>query len=291
MARHHDGADPALDEKLDALYAVPLEDFVSERTRLAGELRASGDGAAAGTLAKAPKPTLSAWAVNQLARHERASMGKLAEASARVRKTQLGMIAHGGREQFAAAQAAQREELRRLRDAAERILGEAGHAAAPALLERVSRNLRAMVTSDEIAEEIEAGRLARDLSAEAFVDLAALASGAPPPARKHEAPSKRPHDAARARAEARAEERRQAHERAAREKEVTRLRRDAEHAVERARRAVEAAERAHREAREADEEVRRARVEAEEARGRLAQAERSRDLHGDPRRVPKPPRE
>jgi hypothetical protein len=278
VAKHKTDSDTEVDRATAALYAAPLESFVAERARLAGELRAGGNAASAAALVKAPKPTLSAWAVNQLARHEGASMRRLAEASARVRKTQLGMIAHGGREDFAAAQAAQRKELHHLRDAAERILGEAGHAATPALLERVSRNLRAMVTSDEIAEEIEAGRLARDLAAEeAFVDLAALASGAPPLPRRPAARPEHPRDGARARAEARAEERRQARERATRDKEVVRLRRQADQAAARAARATEAAARAERAARDADEEARRARLEAEEARGRLAQAERARD--------------
>jgi len=50
------------------LYAVPLEDFVAERKRVARELREAGDKERAAELAKLPKPTPPAWALNALAR-------------------------------------------------------------------------------------------------------------------------------------------------------------------------------------------------------------------------------
>ncbi|MCW3062993.1 MAG: hypothetical protein JWN32_165, partial [Solirubrobacterales bacterium] len=53
---------------VDQLYAVPLEEFVPERTRLAKELRAQGEETAAAELAKLPKPTAAAWALNHVAR-------------------------------------------------------------------------------------------------------------------------------------------------------------------------------------------------------------------------------
>ncbi|MEO8179892.1 MAG: hypothetical protein ABI895_13750, partial [Deltaproteobacteria bacterium] len=49
-----------------ALYQSSQEVFVSERKRLAAELKASGDKAGAASLGKLGRPTLSAWAVNQL---------------------------------------------------------------------------------------------------------------------------------------------------------------------------------------------------------------------------------
>jgi hypothetical protein len=55
-------------DPVQRLYAVPLEDFVTERKQVARELRAAGEKARAAELAKLPKPTPPAWALNALAR-------------------------------------------------------------------------------------------------------------------------------------------------------------------------------------------------------------------------------
>src|SRR4051812_37730854 len=117
---------------LDALYGVPLEAFVAERKRLAAALKAAGDKAGAAEVANAGKPTVSAWAVNQLARREREAVARLAQASRRVREAQLALVAgRGGRDAFAAASAAHREALNELRRAAERTLIDGGHGTTP----------------------------------------------------------------------------------------------------------------------------------------------------------------
>jgi len=55
---------------LERLYAVPLEEFLALRKQLAGELRSSGDIAASRAIAAAPKPTRTAWALNQVSRRQ-----------------------------------------------------------------------------------------------------------------------------------------------------------------------------------------------------------------------------
>jgi len=55
-------------DPVQRLYAVPLEDFVAERKQVAKELRAAGEKDRAAELAKLPKPTPPAWALNALAR-------------------------------------------------------------------------------------------------------------------------------------------------------------------------------------------------------------------------------
>src|SRR4051812_28617732 len=59
-----------VDDRADALFAVPLEDFVAERTALARALRAEGDRPAATAVGKLRKPTPAAWALNRLARSD-----------------------------------------------------------------------------------------------------------------------------------------------------------------------------------------------------------------------------
>jgi hypothetical protein len=249
------------DAALDALYAAPLESFVAERKRLAGELKAGGDPAAASVVGKAAKPTLSAWAVNQLVRREGSLMERMGEASARVREAQVG----GTRETFAAATAEQRQAMQALRAAAAEILRAAGHPPTPAVLERITRNLRALAADPEGAR----GRLTGDLADEGFGfgDLApALAAAAAAGGAK----------AARAPAAekaARAEAQRQARERAEQAREIAKLRRDLEGAQARATDAAAEATRARRAADKAAEESRRADATVEQARRALAEAE------------------
>jgi hypothetical protein len=69
----------------DRLFAVPLEDFVAERKRIAKELRDGGDREAAAEVAKLPKPTPPAWALNQLAREEPAAIGAWLDAAEELR--------------------------------------------------------------------------------------------------------------------------------------------------------------------------------------------------------------
>jgi hypothetical protein len=246
------------DQLNDALYAAPLESFIAERTRLVAELRKAGDKAGAARLAKAVKPTVSAWAVNQLARHEREVMQRLVDAGARMRDAQMS---GADREAFAAAAAAQREALGQLREAAERILTEGGHGAAPAVLERVARNLRASGASEELAHQIQAGCLVADLDAETFDGFAALAGAAPP------APHPpRPRATEPAPAHAKAEQQRRDRERADRERELARARRAVEETTIRASRTREAAVRARRAAEEAEAEADAAETAAADAR-------------------------
>jgi hypothetical protein len=270
----------------DALYAAPLEAFVAERARLVAELRRAGDRAGAAAVAKAGKPTVSAWVINQLARREGDAVRRLAEASARLRGAQLAGPdpAGGGREAFAAASAAHRAAMADVRRAAEHILVEGGHGATPATLERITRNLRAMVTSDEMARQIQAGRLVADLSGESFGDLSTLASSLPASAPRPRptpvpvapaGPAGPPSDArARANVAARAAEeaRQQARLRHEQQTEVTRLARLWDVAAGQLARARAIAERTRRADEEAQAELRRAEADAEQARVRLATA-------------------
>src|SRR5918996_3616110 len=70
---------------VDRLFAVPLEDFVAERKQVAKELREAGERDAAAEVAKLPKPTPPAWALNQLAREEPEAVGAWLDAAEELR--------------------------------------------------------------------------------------------------------------------------------------------------------------------------------------------------------------
>jgi hypothetical protein len=172
-----------LDAEQEALFAAPREAFVTERTRIARELKKAGRAQEAAEIAKVPKPTLAAWVVNQLARQRRPLVKQLGLAGQRLREVQLGMMSGHGRDgegdaraAFARATAAQREALSNLRAAAQELLTEAGSGAPVHLLEAVLRTLRSGAASDIAQATIEQGRLLREIDAQ---DLGALAAAIP----------------------------------------------------------------------------------------------------------------
>lgn len=123
------------DEAVAALYQAPLDKFVEERKRLAAQLKVGGDKPGAARLAKLARPTVAAWAVNQLYWQARETFAELLAASERLRA--------GDR----AAAAGRRDAMAKLRSRAVVILGDAGHATPEATLRRVSNNLSAIAAA------------------------------------------------------------------------------------------------------------------------------------------------
>jgi len=123
------------DDAALSLFQVPLDQFITERKRLAGELKAAGDKDGAARLAKLARPPTSAWAVNQLWWHARAAFEALFEIARRLRDGKLE------------AAAAHREALARLRVQAMNILTDAGHGATEATLRRVTLTLSALAAA------------------------------------------------------------------------------------------------------------------------------------------------
>lgn len=78
-------AEPDREAAIDRLHAAALEEFVRERTRLARELRSGGDRATAAEIARWPKPSPAAWALNHVAREETETIGEWIEAASALR--------------------------------------------------------------------------------------------------------------------------------------------------------------------------------------------------------------
>ena len=159
-----------LDEATDHLYSVDLEAFVPERTRVARELRDAGDRSAAEQVAKLKKPTVAAWALNQLARQRRRDVDLLLDAGHRLRQAQEGVVSGADREVFEKAQKTQRDALRRLTQQASQLLGGASSQA----LSQISGTLRAAAVSEEGRELLARGRFTTPLEPEGFDVLGAL---------------------------------------------------------------------------------------------------------------------
>lgn len=226
-----------LDEATDELYGADLDAFVAERTRLARELKESGDGEAAAGLAKLKKPTVAAWALNQLARRERRDVDLLLDAGHRLRQAQEGVVGGADRESFEQAQKTQRDALRRLAQQASQLLG----GASSQMLAQINETLRAAAVSEEGRELLARGRFVAPLEPEGFDVFGALPKPAAGSPRKPARPTRSNHDLKQARARVRELERavREAERTAAKLKEAWEK---GETAAESARAALEAAQ-------------------------------------------------
>jgi hypothetical protein len=146
------------------LYGLPLERFIPERNALAKELRAEGCRDDAARVAAMRKPSLAAWAVNQLVRTQRRAVKALFDAGDALARSQSDLLAGRG-EARALREAGQRERasVTKLVEAASGLLTSEGHELSPSILERVSETLHAAALDEHARARIEDGCLHREL--------------------------------------------------------------------------------------------------------------------------------
>jgi hypothetical protein len=173
-ARQPDPVDQAAAE----LYALPPEEFVKARNARARELKAEGKRDEADAVAKLRKPTLAAWAVNQLARERELDVRRLLKAGERLQ---------GGDSDEADFAEARQEEtalLRRLRSGARELLEAAGHKPSDSILETVTSMLRSAAVDEEGRKRLAEGRVTQELEPGGFELFSALLESARPAPRR-----------------------------------------------------------------------------------------------------------
>jgi hypothetical protein len=156
-----------VDAAADLLYGVPLDEFTGARNAAAKELRDRGRGADADEVKALAKPTVAAWAVNQLSRRRHADLDEFLDAAAAARDAQLG-----GSDDPRDAIARQRRALESLVAAAR---DELGGDASETVAARIRQTLEAAAVDDEAAEAVRQGRLVKELEPAGFGTLAAHA--------------------------------------------------------------------------------------------------------------------
>ena len=173
----------------DELFGLPPEEFVAARDELARRLKREGDAEAARRVKALRRPSLSAWAVNQLARGQGTGLGPLLTAGERLRAAHQAALAGEGAEELRAAAKAEREAVAGLVEDALELLREAGHAATDATRDRVAATLHAAAASQEAADLVRDGRLTSDLDPSGFgtVPEGAFEAPAEAPARRRTA--------------------------------------------------------------------------------------------------------
>ena len=79
---------PKLDGDVDALFRLPVPEFVGARKTLSARLKKDGRAADADRVKLLPKPSISAWAVNQLYWQHREAFDRLIATGQRFHKAQ-----------------------------------------------------------------------------------------------------------------------------------------------------------------------------------------------------------
>lgn len=154
-------------DDLDALFKVPLAAFTSARNALAAQLKRAGRKAEASEVKSLPKPSASAWVVNQLYWRHRESFDRLIETGAQLRRKHAAPL-------IGDAVNARRETLAELTRIAAEILRDGRHNATRDLLRRVTSTLEALSSYGSLAGAPVAGRLTDDLEPPGFEAVAGL---------------------------------------------------------------------------------------------------------------------
>lgn len=150
------------DHDIDALYQAAPGEFTAARNTLA-----KARGAAGGDIKALEKPTLPAWAVNQVYWRDRATFDALLNASAAMRQAHVQVIS-GRSADVPAAEEAHHTAVKAAVQAARAHIERVGEKATPATIEAITETFQALPTNDP------AGRLTRPLKPMGFGALMSL---------------------------------------------------------------------------------------------------------------------
>jgi hypothetical protein len=232
-----------LEEEINLLFGLPLAQFTAGRNALATRLKKGGRALDAERVKLLAKPSVSAWAVNQLYWKHRDAFDGLIATGNQLRSAHTLQLTNKAADTRGPS-AARREALASLLHLVDILLRESGHSPTPDTMRRISTTLEALSANASMAG-VSAGRLTADVDPPGFESLAGLV----PEIRRVE-----PARGAIAQTDAAAKAERQARER---------LQREAEERLEKAAAAAE----------EARERVHNLTTELERARKLLAEAE------------------
>ncbi len=272
-----------MDDRAKNLYGLPPEEFVPERNTLARTLRERGEREAAAEVRALRKPTLSAWALNQLSRRQPRDVARLFEAADQLGQAQSqAMSGVPGPGKLREAMTAYREALEDLSREAAGILEQAGASPAAHMAE-VTASLQAATVDEEARRHLREGTITRPFTAPGLAGLAPGLTAVPesrtPQGDSESVPQESQQDelaaARRAAKEARDRERRARQQLSSRMRTAEQLIRAAERARKRADRLASEAEEAEREAREAEQRAEEASEAVRLARNELGEAERA----------------
>jgi hypothetical protein len=196
----------------DALYDLEPSAFTAARNALAKQLRADGRREDAAAVAGLRRPSLVAWALNQVARRRPDEVAAAVDSAATVATAQQELLAGG-------AASGLREAIAAHRRATAAVVGAAAERAGEGHRDALTATLDAALADPGLTERLRAGTLAETLEAPAGFGFGLGTEpptsvprrsrrGGPAPARPAAGADAPDEDAAAADARARAEERR-----------------------------------------------------------------------------------
>jgi hypothetical protein len=165
---------PKLNDDIDALFKLPLTEFVGARKALAARLKQNGLVSEAEGVKALAKPSISAWTVNQLYWRHREAFDELIATSQRFRQAQVTGKMVNMRE----ALDARREALSHLSDLATEALRDAGHNPSLDTLRRIATTLEALSVATSISDRPTLGRLTHDIDPPGFDSLGSFSPSA-----------------------------------------------------------------------------------------------------------------
>jgi len=163
-----------VEQAADELYGLTPGEFTQARDARVKELRKE-DREAADAIKALRKPTVAAWALNQLVRLRPKELDRLLGAGEKLRAAQEELLAGGDRAAFQEAAAKERELVAELSAGAAALASEAGQSAT-GLQEKVAETLHAAALDEETADDLRAGRLLREREAIGGFGAAAMAA-------------------------------------------------------------------------------------------------------------------
>lgn len=151
------------DAELDRLYGLALDEFVPERDALAQRLADAGASEHSAEVEALAKPSVVAWAINQIARQRRDLVTDLIAAVDRVRAAQVNQPdEHSDAASLPQALRDEKAALARIEEIAPTVLSEAGYVSSLATIDRALRCIRAAAVDERGRKQLESGRLAGD---------------------------------------------------------------------------------------------------------------------------------
>ena len=260
------GKTDSLEQVADELYGLPPGEFTEARDALVKRLRADKERELANQVKGLRRPTVAAWALNQLVRNRRKDVGALLAAGEELREAQEQLVGGGDRSAFQRAAAKERELVAKLARDAASLAAEAGVGSSQGLEEKLISTLHAAALDEETAAELGAGRVLRERQAVAgFGGGFDVAPAPSKPAPKRAKQAKPPKEDAAKKERAAAAEAKAREELSAARLEERKAGRERDTAAKAAARAAERARKAEERAAETARRLDEAREELEEA--------------------------
>ena len=153
--------------ELDDLFRLRPEEFTAARNALAKRLKSEGERERAAEVQVLRKPTVTAWALNQVAREQPEVVDRVIHAGEGLRSAMEKAIG-GDRSNFQSAQSEERHSIQEAVDAASTVMEAAGVQVTETSRQRMTDTLRAATVDASVEDLLRRGVLVADTSAPGF---------------------------------------------------------------------------------------------------------------------------